>query len=58
MKKLEKILIPTDFSPFAQAATQVGISLAKKFDSSLTFLHIVNLTPHSPLGRGFERYAE
>ncbi|HIE29604.1 TPA: hypothetical protein EYP66_20225, partial [Candidatus Poribacteria bacterium] len=33
MKKMERILIATDFSPSAQAATEVGISLAKKFDS-------------------------
>ena len=47
MKKLEKILIPTDFSPFAQAATKVGISLVKKFNSSLTFLHVVTPVPYS-----------
>ncbi|MFQ6042765.1 MAG: universal stress protein [Candidatus Poribacteria bacterium] len=41
MKKMERILIATDFGPSAQAATEVGISLAKRFDSALTFINVV-----------------
>ena len=59
MKKLERILIPTDFSLFAQAATEVGISLAKKFDSSLTFLHVIIPAPYSsPTEGALKRRAE
>jgi len=47
MKKMERVLIATDFSTSAQAATEVGISLAKKFDSVLTFLHVVIPAPYS-----------
>jgi nucleotide-binding universal stress UspA family protein len=49
MKKLERILIATDFSPSAQTAAEVGLSLAKKFDSALTFLHVVAPAPYSSL---------
>jgi len=52
MKKLGRILIPTDFSLFSQAATEVGISLAKKFDSALTFLHVVIPAPYSSPSEG------
>ncbi|HIE30718.1 TPA: universal stress protein [Candidatus Poribacteria bacterium] len=45
MKKIERILIATDFSISSRAATEVGISLAKQFDSTLTFLHVVIPAP-------------
>ncbi len=52
MKKMERILIATDFSSSAQAATEVGISLAKKFGSTLTCLHIIIPAPHSSPSEG------
>ncbi len=52
MKKMERILIATDFSPSAQAATEVAVSLAKKFGSTLTCLHIIIPAPHSSPSEG------
>ena len=41
MKLLEKILVPTDFSPAAEDALQVAVLVAKRFQSEITLLHVV-----------------
>jgi nucleotide-binding universal stress UspA family protein len=38
---MKTILVPTDFSPAANAATKFAISLAKQFDSSIFLLHVL-----------------
>lgn len=37
----KRILIPTDGSPHADRAIEVGCELAKRFDSQVVFLHIL-----------------
>ncbi len=37
---MKKILVPTDFSDYAQAATAVAIDLARKSDAEIYFLHL------------------
>ncbi len=41
MININKILIPTDFSETAQAATQYAVELAKKFNAKLYLLHVI-----------------
>tara|TARA_R110002111_G_scaffold262504_1_gene338930 strand:+ start:103480 stop:103950 length:471 start_codon:yes stop_codon:yes gene_type:complete len=41
MIEIKKILIPTDFSETAQAATQYAVELAKKFNAKLYLLHVI-----------------
>ena len=41
MKTLQKILVPTDFSPYADKALQEGLFLAKTFNAELHLLHVV-----------------
>tara|TARA_R110002095_G_scaffold94477_2_gene82457 strand:+ start:3251 stop:3721 length:471 start_codon:yes stop_codon:yes gene_type:complete len=41
MIDINKILIPTDFSETAQAATQYAVELAKKFNAKLYLLHVI-----------------
>ncbi|MCU0357076.1 MAG: universal stress protein [Cyclobacteriaceae bacterium] len=43
---MKRILIPTDFSPCAQNATQVGAAIAKATGAEILLLHII----YSPLG--------
>ena len=40
---MKKILVPTDFSECAQNATEVAISLAKKFDAELHLYHYLHI---------------
>ena len=40
---MKRILVPTDFSAAAQAATDVAASIARREDSQLILLHIVEL---------------
>lgn len=40
---MKKILVPTDFSPAAQSATDVAITIAKKEKADLVFLHTIEL---------------
>ncbi|MGC1241488.1 MAG: universal stress protein [Chryseosolibacter sp.] len=40
---MKKILVPTDFSPAAQIATDVASSICKKEDAQLILLHIIEL---------------
>lgn len=41
MVDLKKILFPTDFSPFAERASEYAVSLAKKYGSTLYVLHVI-----------------
>ncbi|MSR31799.1 MAG: universal stress protein [Gemmataceae bacterium] len=41
MIHLQSILVPTDFSKQSRTALQYGIELAKKFNSTLDVLHVV-----------------
>ncbi|QDT97627.1 universal stress protein [Gimesia aquarii] len=55
MIEINKILIPTDFSETAQAATQYAVELAKKFDAKLHLLHVIeDPVVYMPM---FESYA-
>lgn len=55
MIEINKILIPTDFSETAQAATQYAMELAKKFDAKLHLLHVIeDPVVYMPM---FESYA-
>ena len=38
---MKTILVPTDFSPAANAATKFAINFAKQFDSTLLLLHVM-----------------
>jgi universal stress protein A len=38
---LKKILVPTDFSDHASDSFLYAVELARKFDASLTFLHVL-----------------
>ncbi len=41
MIELRRILVPTDFSKFSQAALNYAIAFVEKFASELHFLHVV-----------------
>jgi nucleotide-binding universal stress UspA family protein len=41
MKAPQKILVPTDFSQYADKALQEGLFLAKQFNAQLHLLHVV-----------------
>ena len=41
MLKLDNILVPTDFSEFADAALEYGRALARQFNARLHVLHVV-----------------
>lgn len=51
MQTFKNILVPTDFSEPAEQATEMAISLALKFDTKLTLLH-VHFVPTSYYGYG------
>lgn len=40
---MRKILVPTDFSEYADHATEVAASIAKKTDARLILMHIINI---------------
>jgi universal stress protein A len=42
MKTISKILVATDFSPNSEQACEYALELAKKFNSSLFVLHVIN----------------
>lgn len=46
---MKKILVPTDFSEFAGYASELAAELAKKFDATLYFLHVVNIPTYEGL---------
>jgi nucleotide-binding universal stress UspA family protein len=39
------ILVPIDFSPYADQALEYAITLAQKLQARLTLLHVIHLTP-------------
>jgi nucleotide-binding universal stress UspA family protein len=43
MKTFRQILVPTDFSPSSEAAIEVAITLAQRFEAELTLLHVWQL---------------
>ncbi|MBI2388398.1 MAG: universal stress protein [Deltaproteobacteria bacterium] len=43
MQAIRHVLIPTDFSETAEAAIDVAIGFAAKFDASMTLLHVYTL---------------
>lgn len=45
MIRLQKILVPTDFSEHSARAVQYGVELARKFRAELHLLHCVEQTP-------------
>ena len=38
---MKRILVPTDFSDCAQNASELGLELSKKLNSSIHFIHIL-----------------
>jgi universal stress protein A len=40
----KKILVPTDFSEFSDNALTEAMSIASRYDSTITLLHVVGLT--------------
>lgn len=40
MASIHEIIVPTDFGPSSQAATELAVELAQKFDASLTLVHV------------------
>src|SRR5882672_1168802 len=49
--RLQKILLPTDFSDYSAAATKYACELATKYDAELHLLHM--LEPHVSSTPGF-----
>jgi nucleotide-binding universal stress UspA family protein len=43
---MKKILIPTDFSNYADIATEVGAKIARKTDSEIILIHMLELPTH------------
>jgi len=41
MSNFRKILLPTDFSPCANAALHQAVTIAERFQGSVTMLHVV-----------------
>ena len=58
--RLQKILLPTDFSKYSTAATQYACELATKFAAELHVLHTLELhltsTPEFGLGLAIPKY--
>ena len=50
MLKLQKILVPVDFSERSTAAAEHAVVMAERFNSELIFLHAV---PPGPYEHGF-----
>jgi len=55
--RLQKILLPTDFSNYSAAATKYACELATKFDAELHLLHALesHLTSTPDFGMGLRR---
>lgn len=45
-KQIKSILIPTDFSDLSESALKVGIAIAKRQNSEVTLLHVVDQAPY------------
>jgi universal stress protein A len=58
--RLQRILLPTDFSDYSAAATKYACELATKFDAELHLLHSLEvhlaLTPNFAMGLDLPRY--
>jgi universal stress protein A len=58
--RLQKILLPTDFSDYSAAATKYACELATKFDAELHLLHTLEThlasTPNFGLGLDLPKY--
>jgi universal stress protein A len=58
--RLQKILLPTDFSTYSAAATKYACELATKFDAELHLLHMLEThltsTPSFVMGLDLPRY--
>src|ERR1700734_2344861 len=58
--RLQKILLPTDFSKYSAAATRYACELATKFDAELHLLHTLEVhlasTPDFGMGLDLPRY--
>ena len=46
MIKMNRILFPTDFSPFAEHALKYAVSFAKEFEAKLYVLHVIEDLAH------------
>ena len=54
MRAIHKILHPTDFSKGADAATELAIEMARRFEAELTFLHVYAAPVQmGPFGDGY-----
>jgi nucleotide-binding universal stress UspA family protein len=52
--KIDKILVPTDFSASSELASQLAVELARTTGASLTLLHVYNPMPYEvPPGTRF-----
>ena len=49
MRRIDKVLVPTDFSPGAEPALQRGVDVARQFDAELHLLHVALLAESSPM---------
>src|SRR5476651_2018359 len=60
--RLQKILLPTDFSNYSAAATKYACELATKFDAELHLLHSLEThlasTPNFGLGLDLPKYVK
>src|SRR6476646_3174619 len=58
--RLQRILLPTDFSTYSAAATEYACELATKFDAELHLLHTLEVhlasTPDFGMGLALPRY--
>ena len=45
---INKILVPTDFSPCSHRALEFAVSLAQQCEANLTILHVVDINTQSP----------
>jgi nucleotide-binding universal stress UspA family protein len=53
MIKLDRILVPTDFSDNGQCAVKYAVALAEKFNAELHLLHVLqDMLPASSTGEG------
>jgi len=54
MPAIRKILLPTDFSPCAEPAVNMGIDLARAFQAQLLLLYVYNAPLYlGPLGESY-----
>ena len=49
MIALKRVLVPTDFSEFSEAALKYGVALSKTFGASLHLLHVVTAPLPDPV---------